>query len=101
MKRSQPLRRSQPIKRRNPRWDADWRRARTDVKARSVGYCEARVTGVCTTRGEHIHHIILRSRGGPDEPWNLMHLCNACHTWAHANPKQATRLGIIGSKPPR
>ncbi|MDQ7825881.1 MAG: HNH endonuclease signature motif containing protein [Candidatus Eremiobacteraeota bacterium] len=27
----------------------------------------------------HVHHIIRRSQGGTDDPWNLIVLCEACH----------------------
>ncbi|MDQ7826645.1 MAG: HNH endonuclease signature motif containing protein, partial [Candidatus Eremiobacteraeota bacterium] len=30
-------------------------------------------------RNLHIHHIIKRSQGGTDDPWNLIVLCEACH----------------------
>ncbi|MDQ7824649.1 MAG: HNH endonuclease signature motif containing protein [Candidatus Eremiobacteraeota bacterium] len=30
-------------------------------------------------RNLHIHHIIRRSQGGTDDPWNLITLCEACH----------------------
>ena len=26
-----------------------------------------------------VHHILPRSKGGPDEDWNLMALCPSCH----------------------
>ena len=26
-----------------------------------------------------VHHMLPRSKGGPDEPWNLMTLCPSCH----------------------
>ena len=31
----------------------------------------------------HVHHIIFRSHGGPDEDWNLITLCKRCHDAAH------------------
>ncbi|MDQ7821552.1 MAG: HNH endonuclease signature motif containing protein [Candidatus Eremiobacteraeota bacterium] len=30
-------------------------------------------------RNLHVHHIIRRSQGGTDDPWNLITLCEACH----------------------
>lgn len=33
--------------------------------------------------GLQIHHIVLRGRGGSDEPWNLITLCPMCHQLAH------------------
>ncbi|MDQ7826037.1 MAG: HNH endonuclease signature motif containing protein [Candidatus Eremiobacteraeota bacterium] len=35
--------------------------------------------GCCCRRGLHVHHIIRRSQGGTDAPWNLIVLCEACH----------------------
>src|ERR1039458_1702127 len=31
----------------------------------------------------HIHHIVFRSQGGPDEAWNLITLCSSCHHGVH------------------
>jgi hypothetical protein len=31
----------------------------------------------------HVHHIWFRSQGGPDDIWNLVTLCNACHDGVH------------------
>lgn len=40
----------------------------------------------------HVHHILFRSQGGPDEDWNLISLCPGCHDKAH---------GIGGRRFPR
>lgn len=32
----------------------------------------------------HCHHIIYRSSGGVDESWNLITLCELCHSKVHA-----------------
>lgn len=32
----------------------------------------------------HVHHIVFRSELGPDESWNLVTLCNACHDSVHS-----------------
>jgi len=38
----------------------------------------------CKFRGSlHVHHIIFRSEGGPDELWNLITLCTWCHDAVH------------------
>jgi 5-methylcytosine-specific restriction endonuclease McrA len=47
---------------------------RDDWKCRSCGY---RQTLAC-------HHIIYRSELGPDESWNLVTLCAACHAGEHS-----------------
>lgn len=89
----------QPGKKRPSRKVTSWRKAVGDVKSRSRGFCEANVEGVCPSgrhRGEHVHHMILRSQGGPDEAWNLLHICHVAHDWAHnVNRSEAERLGII------
>lgn len=33
--------------------------------------------------GLQIHHVVHRSQGGTDEPWNLITLCPMCHQLAH------------------
>lgn len=85
-------------KRPNPRTSGQWRRAVADVKARSGGRCEARAIPECRTAGQHRHHIWLRSRGGPDEAWNLLNVCFACHDWIHAHPREATEGGFMRSE---
>ncbi|MDQ7827189.1 MAG: HNH endonuclease signature motif containing protein [Candidatus Eremiobacteraeota bacterium] len=39
--------------------------------------CQA--PGCRCRRNLHVHHIIRRSQGGTDDPWNLITLCEACH----------------------
>ncbi|MDQ7826152.1 MAG: HNH endonuclease signature motif containing protein [Candidatus Eremiobacteraeota bacterium] len=39
--------------------------------------CQA--PGCRCRRNLHVHHIIRRSQGGTDNPWNLITLCEACH----------------------
>jgi hypothetical protein len=59
-------------------WRPHVKRARTPsqrVRERDLGRC--RVPG-CSRRAVHAHHVRPRSRGGSDEPWNLVALC-ACH----------------------
>jgi hypothetical protein len=36
-------------------------------------------------RGFEYHHVQLQSQGGADEAWNLILLCNDCHTKLHQN----------------
>ena len=59
-------------------WRPHVKRARTvsqRVRARDLGCCC--VPG-CSRRAVHAHHVVPRSRGGGDEPENLVALC-ACH----------------------
>lgn len=46
------------------------------VIERDHGYCQ--VPG-CSRGAEHVHHIVFRSRGGGNEPENLVSLCVAHH----------------------
>lgn len=72
-----------------------YRKVRRWVQDRSNGLCEAQTAGVCTGRGEHAHHILRRSQGGPDEPGNLLWLCAPCHEHAHRNPAWAYEHGLL------
>jgi 5-methylcytosine-specific restriction endonuclease McrA len=40
----------------------------------------------------HVHHIVFRSQQGPDAEWNLIALCNACHSGIHVD----VREGVMG-----
>jgi hypothetical protein len=53
------------------------RRAR--VLARCGGICEV---PECSNAAHHLHHIIFRARGGPDEDWNLVGICPFHHLFA-------------------
>jgi len=60
-------------------WRAHVKKARTrsqKVRDRDLGRCQ--VPG-CSRHACHAHHIIPRSRGGSDEPWNLVALCALHH----------------------
>lgn len=58
----------------------------------------------------HVHHVIFKSKGGPDTPENLLTLCETCHQDLHAGKfelkakgkrsatKHATEMGIIKSQ---
>ncbi len=46
------------------------------VIERDLGFCQ--VPG-CSRGAEHVHHVVFRSRGGGDEPENLVSLCVAHH----------------------
>lgn len=70
-------------------------KARRAVYVRSQGLCEARIDGVCTEVGEHVHHVRRRSQGGADDPSNLLMVCRADHDWIHANPEKARELGLL------
>lgn len=85
-------------RRRSPRREngaASWHRTRVWVLDRAKHLCEAHVAGVCSRRAEHVHHVRLRSRGGSDDPSNLLALCHACHRFIHDNPAWATAQGFM------
>jgi len=56
----------------------------------------------------HVHHIIWKSKGGSDEPKNLITLCSECHSELHdgkfelkgkrSKTKHATEIGIVKSQ---
>ncbi len=59
-------------------WKAHVKKARTllqKVRERDLGRCQ---TPGCSRRAVHSHHVVPRSRGGSDDPENLVALC-ACH----------------------
>jgi len=51
-------------------------RARWRVLTRHGGLCA--VPG-CTRPAQHVHHIVFRSRLGPEEPWNEVGVCAPHH----------------------
>lgn len=108
VKRGGPLRRKSPLRQRsplradgaqrsrpNPTVDANWRKVRAEVAART--WCEA-PTAACPPgrhRGAHAHHVVLRSQGGPDEAHNLLWVCHLAHDWIHAHPKLSYEQGWL------
>ena len=40
-----------------------------------------------STQNLHIHHILYRSEGGPTSLWNLIRLCEKCHTKVHSSKR--------------
>jgi 5-methylcytosine-specific restriction endonuclease McrA len=55
------------------------RECRRHVKKREDTRCRA-----CGRHGDHLHHIIRRSRGGRWLVANVVLLCLVCHQFAHA-----------------
>lgn len=74
---------------------ASWRKARQAVHDRADGLCEGRCAPNCAGQGAHAHHVRLRSQGGTDDLENLRWLCHNCHSWVHASPYEAYRLGLL------
>jgi hypothetical protein len=90
--RRTPLRRT-PMRRAVKR-NVKLTQARFDVAYRAHGRCEAR-TEVCTGWGQHAHHVVMRSHGGPDTPENLLWVCAMCHHEIHAYPADSYEHGWL------
>jgi 5-methylcytosine-specific restriction endonuclease McrA len=81
-----------PFRRPRLHHDPVWAAVRKVVWERARGRCERCETGLYVTTW-HAHHVKLRSRGGTDDPANLVALCPPCHRWVHANPTLAENEG--------
>jgi ATP-dependent DNA helicase RecQ len=68
---------------------ADWVNIREAVLRRDNYKCVECGTP-CRSAEADVHHLLPRSAGGPDEPSNLITLCDGCHAARH--PKLAGRL---------
>lgn len=71
---------------------------RREVLARARHRC--RRPGCGHVRFLEIHHIVPRSRGGTNDPRNLIVLCSACHGLAHrpgATPPDSRFINLGGS----
>jgi len=68
---------------------ADWVNIREGVLRRDNYKCVECGTP-CRSAEADVHHLLPRSAGGPDEPSNLITLCDGCHAARH--PKLAGRL---------
>jgi hypothetical protein len=66
-----------------PTVTADERTARPLVRARSNGWCEVRLPGVCLGRATNQHHRKNRSQGGRWDAANLLDLCGSGTTGCH------------------
>ena len=61
---------------------AEWDDLRRRVLQRD-GYRCAGCDGDLKVDGAHVHHLLPRAAGGPDEPSNLTSLCPMCHAAVH------------------
>lgn len=119
LSRRAPLRRGKPLERRtplraqprrteglNPAPAARKRRrpdiprsSRRTVKARSGGWCEARIAAAAYSgRAHHMHHRQSR-RFGDHSPGNLLHVCWRCHRWIHDHVAWALQRGLLVGGP--
>lgn len=60
-------------------------------------WCEARLD-CCTGRATERHHRKFRSRGGTDDPANLIDLCGTCHRYVHGHDRWARTVGLSISR---
>lgn len=66
----------------------EWKRY---LWARDGGYCQ-----LCGGPAVDPHHILSRSLGGKDDPWNGILLCRPCHDRAQQNQVSRAQLwGIL------
>ena len=65
------------------------------VRKRSGGRCEARVPGVCVGVASEGHEPGRRGGGRHLDPEQVMHLCWACHRFAHEHPQAARERGLL------
>lgn len=78
MNRAGPIKRT-AMKPYRPTVTAEERTGRPLVVARSGGWCEIRMDGVCLGRASDWHHRKNRSQGGRWLASNGLHACRACH----------------------
>jgi ATP-dependent DNA helicase RecQ len=71
--------------------DAAWARVRQIVLARDGRRC----ADCRATDDLHIHHLVPRALGGPDEPSNLVVLCDGCHASRHTGLQGALGGGAM------
>ena len=62
------------------------------VRARSGGICE---WPSCPDWATEMHHLLMRSQGGPHTEENLRDLCGAHHGMIHANPADSYESGWL------
>ena len=65
-----------------------WDRVKWFIAARDGHQCRlcgkaCRYGHTDITKRADPHHIVFASAGGPDESWNLLHLCRECHDLIH------------------
>lgn len=53
--------------------------------------CAFRIATVCTGRAEVRHH--LKGRGNPELDMLTADICDACHRYVHAHPKESYERG--------
>jgi len=64
--------------------NAEWEDIRRQVLRRDGHRCVGCGADL-KAEGAHVHHVLPRYAGGPDEPANLVSLCTMCHAAVHPN----------------
>jgi len=73
--------------------ESGWRKLRRSILERD-GYtcqlCGAKGTGSVFDKGRCMlaHHVVEQSKGGSDDPSNLMTICRKCHAKLHPRPNK-------------
>lgn len=70
----------------------EWERIKAAVRDRQKDRC-ALCNEACN-RGNY-HHILPRSRGGPDRESNILLLHPTCHDFVHGHPTWARTVGLL------
>lgn len=68
---------------------------RQRVEKRAGRRCEARTPDCVDVPAAQLHHRLLRSQGGGHSDENLLLVCDPCHAYIHAHPKEGYRLGWL------
>lgn len=92
------------VGRKAKREEAAWQLCKAIVLARSGGYCEANIVGVCPRwkhGGTQTHHLHPQDRDkGLHDPARCIRVCSFAHPgWIHGNPKEAKKLGLLRPDP--
>lgn len=93
LKAGRPLKRT-PMKRRRQSDPPELVAAKKEVAARSGGFCEMKVEGICTTYANDFDHVKNRSQLGEHSAENGLAACRPCHRFKTENPNAASDLGI-------
>lgn len=87
------------MRRSRPRVTAEAREAKRIVRARSGGWCELGIPGVCEGRATNFSHRVGAAHGGPYSAVNGLDACGSgttgCHGWATHNRTVARERGWI------
>ena len=64
----------------------------------NLGPARDQQCALCGSRATNWHHRLNRSKGGPDDAFNLAPLCGSgttgCHGWVTEHPREAEKVGM-------